>query len=528
MPEPARLTPLPIEENRSLSEAATAWFTSRGISAKTCIDMGVWSAPAGRSEDVIRFPYTTGGNVYALKIRSFPEKKFHCQGAPATFFGIDQVVPGEDLIAVEGEIDMASIREAGHRSVVSVPNGAPVQVSDRKIDPENDRKYAAVWSARKQLDEAKRIIIACDSDAPGQALAEELARRIGKARCWRVNWPEDCKDANDVLKKHGRDKLAELIANPEPWPVAGIYDVAHFADKTRDLFNGAMTRGESTGFVSVDEIFTVMPGHLSLITGAPGAGKSSWLNAVMVNMARDLGWKFAIHSTETPPDVHIGMLAQIYMGKSFFPHDGGTKMSDAELDTAIDWVGQHFYFLHADETPTYQDVIERLQAAVMRWGVRGFVADPVGYLAKPEGSEVEWAGQMLEAFRNFAQSHDCCAFLVAHPYKLRPREDGSYPVPRGWEVSGSSHYFNRVDNGITVHRTQADRGVTEIHVWKGRFNWVAREGVAKIYYEESTGRFSDQPFPYSGPKIIYSGLKNGFSPEDAFDFDSKTENRTPF
>ena len=34
-----------------------------------------------------------------------------------------------------------------------------------------------------------RIVIATDNDAPGDALAEELARRLGRERCWRVRWP---------------------------------------------------------------------------------------------------------------------------------------------------------------------------------------------------------------------------------------------------------------------------------------------------------------------------------------------------
>jgi hypothetical protein len=37
--------------------------------------------------------------------------------------------------------------------------------------------------------QAVRIVIATDNDAPGDALAEELARRLGRERCWRVRWP---------------------------------------------------------------------------------------------------------------------------------------------------------------------------------------------------------------------------------------------------------------------------------------------------------------------------------------------------
>lgn len=36
--------------------------------------------------------------------------------------------------------------------------------------------------------------VPADNDAPGDALAEELARRLGRERCWRVRWPLNQED----------------------------------------------------------------------------------------------------------------------------------------------------------------------------------------------------------------------------------------------------------------------------------------------------------------------------------------------
>ena len=55
-----------------------------------------------------------------------------------------------------------------------------------------------------------RIIIATDADSAGQAMAEEIARRIGKDRCFKIEFPEGCKDANDVLVKLGKDAQIKL------------------------------------------------------------------------------------------------------------------------------------------------------------------------------------------------------------------------------------------------------------------------------------------------------------------------------
>ena len=102
--------------------------------------------------------------------------------------------------------------------------------------PEEETKFAYLWNCRAVLDQAVRIILATDSDPPGQALAEELARRLGRDRCWRVRWPttEDTgeqqgqaelarKDANEVLMKDGHEELHRLVAAAEPYPIRGLF-----------------------------------------------------------------------------------------------------------------------------------------------------------------------------------------------------------------------------------------------------------------------------------------------------------------
>ena len=114
-------------------------------------------------------------------------------------------------------MDVLAFMEAGFESCVSVPNGAVMKVVDGKIDPQEDSKFKFLWDAKKKIEKANRIIIATDSDGAGQAMAEEIARRIGKDKCWKVEFPEDCKDANDVLLKHGSKGLDKVVSKIIPW-----------------------------------------------------------------------------------------------------------------------------------------------------------------------------------------------------------------------------------------------------------------------------------------------------------------------
>jgi twinkle protein len=131
------------------------------------------------------------------------------------------------VIIVEGELDKLSLEEAGYRNVVSVPSGAlpPRRVSaaagggapaapagHRQLDA----KFAFVARAEAALAGAA-ILLAVDADAPGLALAEELARRLGRGRCRLLRWPTGCKDANDFLM--GADLAAAgLEGGGEPNP----------------------------------------------------------------------------------------------------------------------------------------------------------------------------------------------------------------------------------------------------------------------------------------------------------------------
>lgn len=80
--------------------------------------------------------------------------------------------------------------EAGFTNVVSVPDGAPRQVKEGDVPHQDaDTKFSYLWNCRGVWDQAVRIVLATDNDGPGQALAEELARRLGVVAMLRSSGP---------------------------------------------------------------------------------------------------------------------------------------------------------------------------------------------------------------------------------------------------------------------------------------------------------------------------------------------------
>jgi twinkle protein len=94
----------------------------------------------------------------------------------------------------------------------------------------------------------------------------------------------------------------------------------------------------------------------------------------------------------------------------------------------------------------------------------------------------------------FAQRAEITFFLVAHPAK--PMGAGADFVPTGYSISGSAHFFNRADFGLTVHRKD---GFSNVHVWKARFGHQGRNGVAKLIYDNKTGGYVEQLTPVIAP-----------------------------
>lgn len=447
-------------ETMELTDNATAWLASRGISGSTATALNVksvraWTQTLQRESDCLAFPYTNKGKVYAAKIRSTEGKAFSSNGAPQTFFNAENVDDWETIIICEGEMDVLAFHEAGITNAVSIPLGAVNKVSDAGVDPMDDGKFSFLWRAEEQLNKAKKIIIATDADGPGQATAEEIARRVGKDRCWRVDWPDGCKDANDVLIQAGAGVLRDLPGKATPWPVAGLYEANHFIDKVKHIYANGLKMGESTGYQCLDRIYTVMPGQVTVVTGHPGSGKSEVVDQIMINLAADKGWRFGICSFENPPEIHITKLLQKVIGKPFA--DGVyPRMTEKELQAGSDFVHMHFSFLHQTDgsLSTLDSIIERLKVAVLRHGIRGAVIDPYNYISKSkDASETDWISDMLSRVKAFAMAHDIHIWFVAHPTKMQRNADGDVPPPLGYDISGCYDDETEVltSNGWMMH-----------------------------------------------------------------------------
>lgn len=287
--------------------------------------------------------------------------------------------------------------------------------------------------------------------------------------------------------------------------ITGVSAVQIRPDLER-LWEAGLPSGESTGWPSVDKHYTVVPGQLTVLTGWPGSGKSEWLDALLLTLAKK-GWRFGIFSPENHPvELHVAKFLEKLAGKPFGagPTERISKDELAELTDEIkDWFGFLQPTINSDRTSfSIDEILDACEAHFRTEGMwgrsvkKGLVIDPWNELehGRPHQlSETEYTSMVLSRVRGWARKNNVHVWIVAHPQKLRRDDGGKLPVPRPDSISGSIHWWNKADNAITVWR-QLDEPTKQevcIYVHKIRFKHVGRPGMVELRYDRVTGRYHE-------------------------------------
>ncbi|KAH6558315.1 hypothetical protein KP509_1Z069600 [Ceratopteris richardii] len=507
----------PIEGNAQLmdlSEQQFGYMKVLGITEQTINRNGIKQLRQG-SNSLLAFPYKNGGQVVSYRFYNHNFESEEESPPQTTFFGLDDIVGASQVIIVAHEMDKLALEEAGFLNCVSIPDvphrtKSPLE-RRRKTEPVlNDEKFKYLLNCEEHLGKVESFILALGSSDECKDLAEELARRLGKERCYRVNWPMDedseslCKDPAEVLKLKGPQALSDMIASAELFPIHGLFQFREYEKLIEDYYweRSGNEQGVSSGWKSLDPFYRVVPGELTLITGVPGSGKSEWIDALMCNLNRQKKWTFALCSMENQVKEHGRKLLEKFLGKPFLSasySNGFKRMSEKEYEQGKLWLSKTFFLIRHedDELPSIEWVLDVAKSAVMRYGIRGLVIDPYNELdhqRPPHMTETEYVSQILSKVKRFAQHHECHVWFVAHPKQLH---NWRGEAPSLYDVSGSAHFINKCDVGIVVHRNRdpsmGPMDQVQILVRKVRNKAAGVIGEAVLNYNRVTGEYMDCP-----------------------------------
>jgi twinkle protein len=458
------------------------WLQGRGIGLEVAKRNRV-----GGQKNAIEFVYRNDGEVVNRQTRTLSAKGFRFEtGKPVIPFGLDDCEGQAEVVIVEGVMDKLAVEEAtGRTAVLAMPNATP-----------SSDCYALVGEATKA---ANKIIVAVDNDEPGEKLRDELIRRLGADRCWTVTWPDGQKDANDVLVNHSALWIEQAMGEARQQPVEGVFTIDDSWAEIERLYEHGLVAGDSTGWSNLDRHYTVRRKQLLVVTGTPGSGKSVFMDAMLMNLAKgSWDWKFAICSPEMMPmERHWSQFMSLYAGQPF--SKGPTQRMDREtLRQAKEFISDKFFMVLPEE-PTLDAVTEKFLWTHRRHGVGGLLLDPwneMEHNRPAHMSETEWCNQELRKLKRIGWNYDVWIGLVTHTTKMyRNKQTGKYDVPTLYDINGSAAFFNKADNGLVIVRDKGDETApVEVHVQKVRFQEIGgltADKPALFRHDKVTGQYRE-------------------------------------
>ncbi|KAG5191223.1 mitochondrial helicase twinkle [Tribonema minus] len=417
--------------------------------------------------------------ITRLKVRAVDNKawqRLDPAGGRWGLFGWHTVPPdATEVVLTEGEFDALAVYQATGVPAVSLPNGCrslPVDVLP-------------------MLERFTTIYLWMDNDAPGQEGAAKFARKLGERRVRIVRPPADdaapAKDANEALLA-GKD-LAALLAAARPLQRD---EILHFSDLRESVLHEIMNPMEFVGtplesFPRLTEIVKgFRQGELSVFTGGTGAGKTTVLSQISLDLARrgvsTLWGSFEVRNTRL-----VKKMLQQFGGRPPEALAGDAPALSALMDR---FEALPLCFMGFHGGTDVDEVLEAMEYAVYVNDVSHIILDNLQFMLSRSATSAKRGGMAqwdkfdaqdiaMEKFRKFATERNVHITLVIHPRK----EDDEKQRLSLTSVFGSAKMTQEADLVLILQRVAGERKLIEVR--KNRFDGAV--GSVPLYFDRDSG-----------------------------------------
>jgi twinkle protein len=433
------------------------------------------------------------------------------------------------VLITEGQTDRATWYELGYDSkiyIVSVPSGAPPEHAKNLDDYfeflKDDRFKDFIRVAEDQQVDYNgevsrpivRFFLGVDGDAVGFKLREELAKRLGRDKCWVPEYPEGIKDVNDIYLLKGKTGVSEFYNSFRPYPISGVIRLNDVKDDINNRIYNGVSRGLLCGQASFDKHVSWHENLLWVWTGVSGAGKSTVLRHYLMRLCRnnlDSRIKTSLYTPEmTPPAREYLKLMELHaeMPARANEHYRGSTLSTNAIakKLAEEFVNEYFVIVNPTELSkegafvkdgnvnSLDTVLEYFRDQAENHGVRQFVIDAWNKLEHDYGkqSETNYISKSLDKILNFNSNYGVSTHIVAHPTKVDTIagkfNNPNFRKPTLYNINGSANFKNKCMVGIVVDRKKfiMDGTKTEDNEEKWVLNKHANTDVTfeKVKFDE--------------------------------------------
>ena len=464
---------------------AVKYLESRGISESTAKRYEI--TVQEKRSNILVFPfYDENGQMVYIKYRktdfdkSKDVNKEWCEkGGKPILFGMKQCNPdNKTLIICEGQLDSLSVIEAGYENAISVPNGV-----------QGFTWIPYCWDWMQNFD---TFIVFGDHEKGHITLLEDIKRRF-KKRIKHVR-PEDykdCKDANDILRKYGKEQIKICIENAMDEPLNHVKHILQIERK-----NPFAIPKVSTGIRELDILlYGGLPfGYTVLVSGKTGEGKSVFASQLLLN-AIESGHKCFAYSGELPDWAFLSIIEYQAAGQHVFAtkdrfgnerydiSETNARLIDAWLDKSLLIYDDSL----AENSNEFEKLTDTVETVIQREGVDVILLDNLMTAMELDSTSNlslnEKQTAFMQTLARIAKNRQVLIILVAHLRKNNTNVNGND------EVAGSSNIPNLA--GINL-KYESDRDIEptqrKLRVWKERsFGRKNIEGFV-LDYDEKTRR----------------------------------------
>ena len=350
-------------------------------------------------------------------------------------------------------MDALACIQAGYDRSVSLPDGWT----------EDGGKRDVLIEAEALLRQSAHIIVAGDNDAAGSSLPRTVANIFRGHDVRFVTWPDGCKDAGDVLMRHGEGELARCLLEAKRMDPPGGFITA-----ISDLPPLPQRQVLKIGKGPFDWRLAFEVGAMSVGTGTPGSGKSTFTTWAAYHVARHNRVRVGFLSFETHPYRTRDHLCRLHAGK---PWD---DITDRQRKAVAEVLDQSFRIVHR----TYDEgahnlgwLKEMVYTLAVRDNCKMIVIDPwneLEHMPEPGENMTSYINFALQQIRVWAEQYDTHICVVAHPRKMIT--EGKARSPTGYDIADSAAFFNKPSLGFTVHQEVDDSNTAYVTVttWKVR------------------------------------------------------------
>lgn len=470
--------------------AAVEYMEKRGISEAVVKRYNITTQR--ENDNILVFPFYDENDVLQfVKYRKSDfdkekdKNKEWCEAdCKPILFGMNQCnKENKTLILTEGQIDSLSVAEAGIENAVSVPTGA--------------KGFTWIPYCWDFLTNYNTLIVFGDCEGETITLLDEMQKRFtGTVKHVRAEDYLGCKDANDILRKFGKQAVVDAVHNAVPIKNPKIKPLEDV--KRVDL--SKMEKIE-TGISALDKLLGGFYfGQTVLVTGERGFGKSTlvsqfgtfaikagyptffysgelmdwyfkaWIeyqiagNRNINTMVSNLGYKnYMIHGEILP------QMEAWYSGKAYI-YDNGIVTDDTEEET----------------------LLQTMETAIKQYGCRVLVVDNLMTAITDDMSSdlYRMQTQFVRQLTLMAKKYDVLIFLIVHPRKSNGTNFDND------DVAGSSNITNLVDVVLRYGKPKDDNVNPDCNerlltVYKNRLTGKTnREGI-RLYFQASSKRISE-------------------------------------